>query len=202
MTAMQPGRRRTRTVAGIAVAVLAALSGVSVSLTVAAGDGGALLPPALSALVVLAFAAVGAVVASARPANRIGWLLLTGSVLWALGNAGADAAYRGIVVAPGSLPGTAIWAVGGSAVRGLAWWVLVLGVPVLFPDGRVSDDRWRWLVRGLGVVLICSTVGAVFAADANLTALHWHNPIGAPTSISPAVDALSLASTAIGAAVT
>src|ERR1700712_1984430 len=148
MTAMQPGRRRTRTVAGIAVAVLAALSGVSVSLTVAAGDGGALLPPALSALVVLAFAAVGAVVASARPANRIGWLLLTGSVLWALGNAGADAAYRGIVVAPGSLPGTAIWAVGGSAVRGLAWWVLVLGVPGLFPDGRISDGRWRGAGRG------------------------------------------------------
>jgi signal transduction histidine kinase len=201
MTAMAPGNRRTRTVAGVTVAVLAALSGVFVSLTVAAADGASLFSSTLSALVVLSFAAVGAVVASARPANRIGWLLLTGSVLWALGNAGVDAAYRGIVVAPGSLPGTATWAVGGSAVRGLAWWVLVLGVPVLFPDGRISDARWRWLVRGLGAVLLCSTVGAVFAADADLPALHWRNPIGAPPSISPAVDALSLASTALGVAV-
>src|SRR3978361_2055250 len=107
MTAVQPDSSRTRTAAAVAVAVLAALSGVVVSLAVAVADAGSLLAPALSAVGVLAFAAAGAVVAFARPGNRIGWLLLAGSVLWALGNAGADAAYPGVVVAAGSIHGAA-----------------------------------------------------------------------------------------------
>lgn len=202
MIAVQPGSSRTRTTAAVAAAVLAALSGAVVSLMVAAVDGGSLVSPSLSALVVFAFTAVGAVVASARPRNRIGWLLLAGGVLWALGNAGADLAYRGIVAAPGSIPGTPVWAVGGSAVRGLGWWVLVLGVPVLFPDGQVSGRRGRRLVQGLVVVLICSTVGAAFADDANLPDLRWHNPIGAPGPFGPAVDVLSLLTLPLGLVVT
>jgi signal transduction histidine kinase len=197
MTAVRASRAATAV--AVATAVLAALAGVALSLTVDTADGVSLLGPALSALVVLSLAVVGAVVAAARPGNRIGWLLLAGGVMWGLGNAGTDLAYRGLVAAPGTVPGTAVWAVAGSVVRGLGWWVLVLGVPVLFPDGRLADAHWRWLTRTLAGILGCSAVGTAFAADANLPELHWHNPIAA---LGPLPDLLSLLTLVLGAVVT
>jgi signal transduction histidine kinase len=186
-------------VVAVAAAALASLVGIGVSLAL---DADPWPGPALSAAVVLAFAAVGAVIAFARPDNRIGWLMLAGAALWALGNAGTDAAYAGLVTVPGSLPAAAAWALAGSGLRGIGWWLLVLGVPVLFPTGRVSSPRWRWLTTMLLTILVCSTIGAVFAGDANLPELHWHNPIAAPGPLSPVVDLLSLLSLAAGAVVT
>lgn len=197
MTAMRTSRAGA--VVAILTAALAALLGVVISLRIDLAQGSSATAPALSALVVVAFTAAGAVVASARPGNRIGWLLLAGGTLWALGNAGADAGYHGIVAAPGSVPGAAAWAVAGSAIRGLGWWVLVLGVPVLFPTGRVAGRRWRWLTALLAAVLLCATVGAVFTGDANLPELHWHNPIAA---LGMLPDLLSLAALALGVVVT
>jgi len=95
--------------AAVTAAVIAALGGVSVSLWVNAADGTSMIGPALSAAVVIAFTAVGAIVVFARPANVTGWLVLAGGVMWALGNAGADLAYRGVVVVPHSVPAVAAW---------------------------------------------------------------------------------------------
>ena len=97
------------TAAVVTAAVIAALGGVGVSLWANAVDGTSVIGPAMSAAVVIAFTAVGAIVVFARPANVVGWLVLAGGVMWALGNAGADLAYRGVVVAPHSVPAVATW---------------------------------------------------------------------------------------------
>lgn len=200
---MQPGLARNVTAAAVAAAVTASATGITVSLWVAAQDRQPMPSAGLSAAVVGAFAVTGAVVASARPGNRVGWVMLVGALLWALGNAGVDVAHRGLVVAPGSVAGASAWAIAGSALRGVGWWTVVAGVPVLFPDGRVAGPRWRWLLWTLSVLAGGCVLGVVSAADANVTGLGaWRNPVALPTALQPISGMLSLGSLFAGVVVT
>lgn len=126
----------------------------------------------------LAFAVVGAVVAAARPANRIGWLMLVGAVLSTLGNAGAALAHHAIVVAPGSLPVPSAFAVAGQSCRSLGWSLLTLVVPAVFPEGTFPQPGWRWLRRLLAAVLVASVLAPVLDRQADLNGLGaWQNPL-------------------------
>jgi hypothetical protein len=119
----------------------------------------AFLPVVL--LAILSFATVGALVASRRPKNPIGWILCvmglaTGAAFFAQGY--ADYA---LIARPGSLPG------GEIAVWSLSWSGNILTVAptfllLLFPDGRLPSRSWRpvaWVAAGATVV---SVVGAAF----------------------------------------
>ena len=119
----------------------------------------AFLPVVL--LAILSFATVGALVASRRPKNLIGWILCvmglaTGASFFAQGY--ADYA---LIVRAGSLPG------GEIAVWSLSWSGNILTVAptfllLLFPDGRLPTRRWRpvaWVAAGATVV---NVVGAAF----------------------------------------
>ena len=142
-----------------------------------AADGTSLPATALSAAVVLAFALVGALVAAARPSNPWGWLMLAGASAWALGSAGVDAAYHGLVAAPGSVDAASARAVAGSAVRGLGWSLVTVGVAIVFPDGRVCGERWRWLPRLLVAAVVANTLGlAAVAASAGRNERRPHAP--------------------------
>jgi hypothetical protein len=130
--------------------------------------------------VVIAFTAVGAVVAAARPANRVGWAMLVGGVLWSVGGAGVDLAHHGIIIAPGSVSGVAGFAVGGQACRSVGWFAVTLAVPAFFPDVRRIGKRWLSLV--LVVVVVASVIDTLTDKQAGLTNLGaWRNPI-APAS--------------------
>ena len=105
------GQRSSRlTAAAIAAAVSLTLAAVGISLWAVVTDGRSVNATVLSAAFSFAFAAVGAVVAAARPENRVGWVMLLGAALAALGGAGADLAYHGIVADPGSVPAVAVFA--------------------------------------------------------------------------------------------
>ena len=198
MTAM--GRRSAWvTAAVVTAAVTAALGGVSVSLWINAEDGTSLVSPALSAAVAVAFTAAGAVIVFARPANRVGWLTMAGGVLWAVGGAGADAAYRGVVVAPHSIPAVAAWAVAGSAIRGAGWFIVVIGVPLVFPDGRIPPTRWHWLPAVAAAAIGSAVLGALLAADANLNLPRLRNPIAPPGHWQQLAGLISLLSLGFGA---
>ena len=167
------------TVAAIAAAVTATLGAAGVSLRLAVTDHQALVGTALTIGVLVAFTVVGAVITGARPRNAVGWLILAGGTLWCLGGAAVDLAHHGIVVAPDSTPGAAVYAVAGSATRSVGWYVVTLGVPMLFPDGRVLGGRWRWLPWLLVVVLVGAVLDPLTDAQADLTNLGpWRNPIG------------------------
>jgi hypothetical protein len=106
------------------------------------------------------YAVIGAVLASRRQSNPIGWLLLgIGLASAARAVAGQYALYALI---GSSRPAAAVWA---------AWyvnWSLTLLFPgglltfllLLFPSGRLLSPRWRavgWLAAGLSVIYLLLT---------------------------------------------
>ena len=107
-------------------------------------------------LVILAFPTVGAIVASRRPENPIGWIFCIIGLSVVAGVATSEYVLYVRHVAP-SLPaatfvawfGNWIWFVG----LGLASTLMLL----LFPDGRPPSPRWR-VVGWLAVLLIGITV--------------------------------------------
>jgi hypothetical protein len=114
----------------------------------------------LGGVLFLIFPLVGALIASRRPRNPIGWILLADGFLWMLTGM-MD--YYGVygVARPGSVPFPVIVA----GINNVMWVpaVGVLGTYVflLFPDGRLPSRRWRplaWLAGGV-IVLLCIFVG-------------------------------------------
>ncbi len=108
-----------------------------------ANDPAAFLPNIFNALVLLAFATVGALIASRRPENPIGWLMCVGTLLWAAGVLAVQYAIYALVTNPGALPGGDWAGVLGAAIRGIGFGILLTYVLLLFPDGHLPSARWR-----------------------------------------------------------
>jgi hypothetical protein len=106
---------------------------------------------------------VGALIATHRPRNPIGWLFCAVGIFQGLiiaTEAYSDYALR---IAPGTVPG-------GLLTNWVAQWVwapsvglLVTFLPLLFPDGRLPSPRWRpvaWL-SAFSIVLTCGLYGVL-----------------------------------------
>jgi hypothetical protein len=103
----------------------------------------------------LAFSVVGALIASRRPRNPIGWLLLTCGMASGLQSLGDEYSILALREPSTPIPGTAI-----GASLGEWLWVPIVGlistfVPLLFPDGRLPSRRWRPLawIAGAGIAI-------------------------------------------------
>ena len=126
----------------------------------------------------LAFPIVGALTASRRPGNLIGWMCLAVGVLWWLIILSGDYSVYGLSV-PGSVPFPA-------TVFALlyAWlWVPAIGLLgiymiLLFPDGKLPSRRWRLLAWFSGAVIAVESI-AVFFTPGPLDGLGGaRNPFG------------------------
>ncbi|CAN5658596.1 hypothetical protein BH20ACT12_BH20ACT12_16250 [soil metagenome] len=125
----------------------------------------------------LIFPLVGALIASRRPRNAIGWILLADGLLWMfLGMTDYYGLYG--VARPGSVP----FPVGVAGINNFMWVPAVglLGTYVflLFPDGRLPSRRWRplaWL-SGVVIVVLCIGVGLTPGPLQNLGGIR--NPFG------------------------
>jgi hypothetical protein len=138
----------------------------------------------------LAFLSVGALVASRRPENPIGWIFCAvalSNFLWAFG---WQYAVYALVTEPGSLPGGRVMAwfgTGWSATLG--WGLMATFVPLLFPTGRLPSPRWRpvaWLAAALlalGMVALAFTPGPVSEEGP---------PVPNPAGVEGASDAIAL----------
>jgi signal transduction histidine kinase len=114
----------------------------------ALGDRGVSIVDAVDISAFVVVAAVGAVVASHRPRNPLGWIYL-GLANWMILVAGTLDAYASYATTDGrTLPGatTAVWITNWAWVPPVG--VLVTFVFLLFPDGHLPSPRWRhvaWL---------------------------------------------------------
>jgi hypothetical protein len=94
------------------------------------------------ALIAAPFAVVGALVASRRPRNPIGWLFLVFAVVAAFAASADQYAVYALVEHPGSLPGGTwvAWLASGIWHPAFGFFVFAF---LLFPDGRLPSARWN-----------------------------------------------------------
>jgi hypothetical protein len=91
----------------------------------------------------VSFSVVGALIASHRPENPIGWLFCAATLFYGIEIAGEEYAIYALLTYPGSLPLGAelawltewIWAPG--------FGIILVFLPLLFPDGHPPSRRWR-----------------------------------------------------------
>jgi hypothetical protein len=109
------------------------------------------------------FSVVGAVIATRRPENRVGWLMLIGGALNAFGQGAQQYAIWGLVRHPGSLPGADIasWLTTYLWTPSITVLILVL---IYFPTGQLPSRRWRWLP----IVAVSFTAAIVLATAVDL----------------------------------
>jgi hypothetical protein len=105
----------------------------------------------------VSFSVVGGLIASHRPENPIGWLFCAAALFYGIEIAGEEYAIYALFTNPDSLP------LGAELAWLTEWiWVPAFGIilvflPLLFPDGHLPSRRWRgvgWL-GGLSIGLIC-----------------------------------------------
>jgi cytochrome b subunit of formate dehydrogenase len=102
-----------------------------------------------TAAIAITFSTVGALVASRRSENPIGWIMCAGGLVVALGSlTDAWAVYSLFGSPEGPVPGAALsaWVSLWSTDAAIGSFSLLL---LLFPDGRLPSNRWRpvvWLV--------------------------------------------------------
>src|SRR5918993_886062 len=105
----------------------------------------------------VSFSVVGAVIASHRPENPIGWLFCAAALFYGIEIAGEEYAIYALLTNPGSLPL-------GAELAWLTEWIWAPGfglilvfLPLLFPDGHPPSRRWWWVawLGGLSISLIC-----------------------------------------------
>ena len=104
----------------------------------------------------VAFSSVGALVASHRPGNSIGWIFCAAALCQVLAAFGDEYATYALITRPGSLPL-------GAEMSWLTEWIWAPGLglilvflPLLFPDGRPPSRRWRWVawLGGMSIAMI------------------------------------------------
>jgi hypothetical protein len=102
---------------------------------------------------------VGAVVASRQPRNPVGWFFVVSATCLAVNEATGRYAVYGLVIEPGSLPLARLMAWPSTWMWEPALVLIILFLPLYFPDGRLLSPRWRpvlWLALlfsvGFGVV--------------------------------------------------
>ena len=110
----------------------------------------------------LAFPIVGALIASRRPQNPIGWICLADGLLWSL--LGMTDYYSLYGVAQ---PGSVSFPVAITAALSQWLWLPPVGLLgiymiLLFPDGRLPSRRWRPLAWLSGAVIVLGSVSIAF----------------------------------------
>ncbi|MGH2572683.1 MAG: histidine kinase, partial [Actinomycetota bacterium] len=172
---------RTRTAARMAWVVLGVFCGLAaggmllVSLNRSVAD---IAENAVFAAIFTAMALVGALIASRRPENPIGWILLAGSAGVGVAFFAQEYAFYALVTNPRSAPGGE-WA---AWVSGFAWVVAVIPMIVflllLFPDGRLPSPRWRPVAWVSAAIIAMSFLLVAFSPE-----LDFDVPIESPVGI-------------------
>src|SRR5262245_5486529 len=130
----------------------------------------------------LALPAVGFVLASRRPANRLGWLFLAAGLAMGLNTFSTQYAQHALVAAPGSWPA-------GRAAIWLANWVWATPIAalafvfLLFPTGQLRSPRWRpaaWFVGGTFALAVADLI--------SYATRIWEHPFRSYTQASTPPD--------------
>ena len=146
-------------------------------------------------LAVAGYAAVGTAVELARPGHPVGQVMLCGAAAWGTGE---GLLAWGVTRLTENPEPTAAVLVGvlGTACRGFGWLLLVLALPLVFPDGRSPSTRATRLVVAAIVSFTVASLVAPVPLENRMSGVD--NPIGLPSSWQTMADLLAIGSLALG----
>ncbi len=113
------------------------------------------------AVAATAFSSVGAVVASRRPENAVGWIFCIIGLSDGVLVFSAQYSLYGIFTNPGALPAADLPVSSTFFLAGVMFGLLITFALLLFPDGRLPSRRWlpvAWICA-LGIVLMTAGLG-------------------------------------------
>jgi hypothetical protein len=110
-----------------------------------------------------AWPTIGAVIVARQPRNRIGWLCCGVGFLLGPAFLGQDYAWYALMHRPGSLPGGLAMGWLGSWPWFIALELILVFVPLLFPNGHLVSPRWRPVAWTAAAWLTLIWVGAAFS---------------------------------------
>jgi hypothetical protein len=156
----------TRSRIAWALAVLDVIAFLGTSLHPSDGGIGATI---LYAVGIASFAGMGALLVTRVPENPIGVLLLaSGTVLVAAIAIGGYADVGALQVPP--WPGSGIARLIGDTMFIYPFVIALIGVPLVFPDGRLPSPRFRWIVRiTIADMVAWSVLGTLVGQEARKT---------------------------------
>ena len=129
--------------------------------------------------ILVAFVVVGAILTTRVPGNAVGPVLLFSGAL--LASTIAIGTFSVVGAANGSMP-TDVVAI-TSLINDLGFTlpivVVLIGIPLIFPDGHLLSARWRWIVVLAIAALMASAVVQVFGPGP-LGAAEVPNPFARP----------------------
>lgn len=129
----------------------------------------------------LGFPAMGALIASRRPRNPIGWILVAIGVGAAVMVAAMAFTRHELVLHDNRTPVVvfAAW------LESWVWYPLLITIPTfllfLFPTGRPASPRWRWLLWVAGAFMAVISITAILQARLRGDGYDIDNPIGVAT---------------------
>jgi hypothetical protein len=127
----------------------------------------------------LAFPLVGALIASRRPKNPIGWICLAVGIFWMFAiMSGSYAMYALRVASPGSVPFPAAIASLGEELAPATGGLIGTYLLLLFPDGRLPSRRLRPLAWLSGAVIVLMSVVGILAPGRLQDLGGVRNPFG------------------------
>jgi hypothetical protein len=141
------------------------------------GTGG-ISTPLWAIVPFLPFPIVGALIASRRPGNPIGWICLAAGLTWMLGMVSGSYAPYGLRMArPGSVPFPGAV---GQLSEFLPPTAILLGtlLILLFPDGRLPSKRWRPVAFFCGAVITANIVLGFLVPGPLSEVRNVRNPFG------------------------
>ena len=125
----------------------------------------------------ISVAPIGALIASRRPENPVGWLMCLLGLATSIGHFGGQYAIYTLSAEPNSLPA-------GEVLAWIASWILpiIIGLQVfaflLFPTGRLPGRRWRWLAWLTAAFVVAGVISSAFSLGANAGLGPIRNPLG------------------------
>jgi hypothetical protein len=143
-------------------------------------------------VMMVAFAGLGALLASRRPRNPIGWILCGSSVSLAVTGLARGWYVHAVYADPGSAPAPTalLWVANTIWVWGFI--PLMTALLLLFPDGRLPSRRWRPVAALTAAAVTALTVGYAFEPGELDAYPREQNPLGAGGIAGDAVDLVQL----------